>query len=221
MDDAAVAWITLIGPDEAEGRLRATYARIAGPDGQVDRVLQLHGLRPHTLDGHLALYKATLHHAGNTLPNWFLELLGVYVSRLNGCAYCVAHHHAGLARLVGEAIASALADAAHGGDDGAAGDVVRAHHGSLGADPRLAEAIGPALAYARALTRTPGAMERENVDALRAAGLDDGEVLEVNQVVAYFAYVNRAVNGLGVSHAGEPLGLAPRNAADEGDVRHG
>jgi hypothetical protein len=46
-------------------------------------------------------------------------------------------------------------------------------------------------------------------------------VLEVNQVVAYFAYVNRAVNGLGVSHEGERLGLAPSTSVDDGDVAHG
>jgi uncharacterized peroxidase-related enzyme len=220
MPDDTDAWIALIGPEAAEGRLRATYARIARPGEQVDRVLQLHGLRPHTLDAHLALYKATLHHAGNTLPEWFLELLGVEVSRLNGCAYCVAHHLAGLGRLVGVDVAERLATAAAlGGDEAAA--AVAEQGASLAAAPRLARATSPVLAYATTLTRTPSAMTREHVDALRAAGLDDGEVLEVNQVVAYFAYVNRAVNGLGVSHEGERLGLAPSTSADDGDVAHG
>ncbi len=38
----------------------------------------------------------------------------------------------------------------------------------------------------------------EDVDRLRTAGLDDGEILDANQVTAYFAYVNRLVDGLGV-----------------------
>ena len=29
------------------------------------------------------------------------------------------------------------------------------------------------------------------IDALRATGLDDGMILEINQVTAYFAYANR------------------------------
>lgn len=56
---------------------------------------------------------------------------------------------------------------------------------------------------------------------MRDAGLSDREILEVNQVAAYFAYVNRSVPGLGVSHVGETLGLAPSNPSDEGDVEHG
>lgn len=41
-------------------------------------------------------------------------------------------------------------------------------------------------------------MSREDVDALRAAGLDDGEILDANQVTAYFAYANRVADGLGI-----------------------
>jgi uncharacterized protein YciW len=37
---------------------------------------------------------------------------------------------------------------------------------------------------------------------MRAAGLTDGEILEVNQVAAYFAYANRTVSGLGVTTHG-------------------
>jgi len=46
------------------------------------------------------LYKAVLHHAGNDLLRAYLETLGVYVSLLNGCGYCVGHHLAGLRRLL-------------------------------------------------------------------------------------------------------------------------
>jgi alkylhydroperoxidase family enzyme len=41
-------------------------------------------------------------------------------------------------------------------------------------------------------------MSRGDVDALRAAGLDDGEILDANQVTAYFAYANRVADGLGI-----------------------
>lgn len=54
------------------------------------------------------------------------------------------------------------------------------------------------LRYALALTAQPAAMTRAHVEALRAAGFDDGEVLDANQVTAYFAYANRLVDGLGV-----------------------
>lgn len=217
--NAPTAWIRLIDRDEAEGRLRTTFERIAGPDGQVVRVLQLHGLRPHTLDAHLALYKATLHHAGNRLPRWWLELIGVAVSGWNGCAYCVAHHGAGLIRLLGDALAGSLVEAVERGPD-ALEAAVDASLDALAGDWVTPAAVAASLTYARVLTLDPAAVDAALVTAMRSAGLDDGAILEVNQVTSYFAYVNRAVLGLGVSHVGETLGLAPSNPEDERDVRH-
>ncbi len=48
------------------------------------------------------------------------------------------------------------------------------------------------------LTHEPHAMEQADVAALRAAGLGDGEILDACQVAAYYAYVNRMADGLGV-----------------------
>lgn len=54
------------------------------------------------------------------------------------------------------------------------------------------------LRYALALTRAPATMTRDDLEPLRTAGLDGREILEANQVAAYFAYVNRLVDGLGI-----------------------
>ena len=54
------------------------------------------------------------------------------------------------------------------------------------------------LDYADKLTREPWAMIESDLAPLRAAGLDDRGILDLNQVVAYFAYVNRVADGLGV-----------------------
>ena len=93
-----MAFINVIPVEQAVGRLEKIYRRIQAPDGQVDNVLQVHSLRPHTLEGHMAIYKAVLHHSSNVLPEWYLEAVGVLVSRLNGCDYCAAHHAVGLRR---------------------------------------------------------------------------------------------------------------------------
>jgi uncharacterized protein YciW len=74
--------------------------------------------------------------------------------------------------------------------------------------------------YAEALTRDPGDIDVTYIEAMREAGLDDGQILEVNQVVAYFAYANRTVLGLGVSHAGEVLGLSPGDSDDPDNWTH-
>lgn len=194
-----MSWIRVIPEAAAEEPLRSLYARVRGPDGQIDAILRLHGLRPHTLAGHMALYKAVLHHSGNRLPRRLLEALGAWVSWLNGCDYCVEHHLAGLARLVGEERADAVGQALESGRP------ERAFEGR-----ELA-----AFRYAERLTRDPASLREDDVVALREAGFEDGEILEVNQVVAYFAYANRTVQGLGATTEGERLGLSPGGEAPE------
>lgn len=200
-----MTWIETIPLGAATGRLKTTYDRIAGPGGQIDNILAAHSLRPHTLDGHMALYKNVLHHTGNSLPLSLLETVGVYVSLLNGCAYCVEHHFAGPRRLSRDdtrcvQIRSALE--ANQPEDAFSGNELAA------------------LRYAAALTLDPGGLSETTVKEMRAGGLSDGEILEVNQVTAYFAYANRTVLGLGVSAGGETLGLAPSAADDADDWGH-
>ena len=54
------------------------------------------------------------------------------------------------------------------------------------------------LRYADKLTRTPGRMASEDVDALRAVGFTDEDVLAIAEVTSYYAYANRIADGLGV-----------------------
>jgi hypothetical protein len=80
-------YIETIAYAQSTGKLRRLYDRVKGPDDNVDNIMIAHSLRPHTMQGHMALYKNVLHHSANTLPKWFLETLGVWVSALNGCDY--------------------------------------------------------------------------------------------------------------------------------------
>ncbi len=54
------------------------------------------------------------------------------------------------------------------------------------------------LRYAEKLTRTPGDMSERDLEPLRDAGLSDEDILHVAEVTAYYAYVNRIADGLGV-----------------------
>lgn len=54
------------------------------------------------------------------------------------------------------------------------------------------------LEHAVALTRAPGDVLRGDVERLRAAGWTDGDVLDITLVTAYFNFVNRITEGLGV-----------------------
>jgi len=200
-----IRWIETIPIEDASGRLGELYRRIRGADGRVDNIMQAHSLRPHTMEGHLALYKATLHHARNTLPRWLLETAGVYVSLLNGCDYCVDHHFSGLRRLL---------------DDDERADAVLAALRRRRPEDAFNGRELAILRYAEALTLHPGELGEGLVSAMRAEGMSDGEILEANQVIAYFAYANRTVLGLGVTTDGDTLGLSPSATDDPSDWSH-
>jgi uncharacterized peroxidase-related enzyme len=200
-----MSWIETKPYESSDGRLRSLYDRVKGPDGYIDNILQVHSLRPHTLAGHMALYKNVLHHNGNTFPKWLLETIGVYVSLLNGCSYCVEHHFVGLCNLLDEesraqAIRAAL-------EKNALTEVFDAREQAV-------------LGYAWILTRIPAEVTAFHLGELRRAGLTDGEILEVNQVASYFAYANRTVLGLGVTTDGDILGLSPNNSDDPDNWAH-
>jgi uncharacterized peroxidase-related enzyme len=141
--------------------------------------------------GHLALYKSVLHNPHNTMPLWFLETVASYTSLINACAYSFTHHFYNVRKLVAdEARAAAIEQALRAGEPEALFD---------GKELAL-------LRYTATLTAKPGAMVETDIAALRAAGATDGEILEVNQVCAYFSYSNRLLNGLGVTTQGDVIG---------------
>ena len=193
------AWIRMIQFAESTGYLRSLYERIRGPNGEIDNVMKVHSLRPHTMEGHWVLYKSVMHHADNTLPGWFHECMAVYVGLCNDCGYSVGHHFAGLKRLLKN---DARADAIY-----AALEARAPEREFSGKDLAL-------LRYVRKLTQAPQFVVQDDIRAAREAGAEDGEILEANQVCAYFNYSNRLLNGLGVSSQGEVLGLSPAASAD-------
>ena len=52
--------------------------------------------------------------------------------------------------------------------------------------------------FAVKLTQTPAAVARGDIDALRVHGVDDAAVHDAIQVIAYFNYINRVADGVGV-----------------------
>ena len=191
------AWIRMIPVAEATGILKTMYEKVMTPHRTVDNVMRAHSLRPHTMEGHLALYKSVLHNPENTLPFWFLEVVASYVSITNQCEYSLSHHFTNARRLIRDKVRS---DAIRSALD--AGTPELAFEGK-----ELA-----LLRYARKLTAQVALMEKADIDALHAAGCNDGEILEVNQVCAYFNYSNRLLNGLGVTTEGDVIGYYTEDA---------
>jgi len=200
-----MTWITHIPYEQASGALKRLYDRIKGPDNNVDNIMLAHSLRPHTMEGHMTIYKYVLHHPRNQLPKWYLEAIGVYVSQLNKCGYCFEHHFAGMARLLDDGERTALIRGAF-----------EKHSLADGFDAK--EQAG--LEYVARLTEQPSEISELDIDSLRAAGFDDGEILEINQVAAYFSYANRTVLGLGVNTEGDDVGLSPGDSGNPDNWNH-
>ncbi len=185
------AWIRMVSDDEAGGTLSAALATARTPHGTVDNVLRVHSLRPHTMLGHMSLYKSILHHSENSLPKDIMEAAGTYTSILNGCEYSVVHHSSNLKRLLG--------------DDQRFDQVMESFRTNQ-LEHAFAGKTLAMLRYVRKLTTEVSCMEREDYQLLANSGCTDEEILELNQVVGYFCYVNRLLNGLGVTTEGDVIG---------------
>ena len=200
-----MAWIETINYEDANPQLKKIYDRVKGPNNAIDNVLSIHSLRPHSLVGHMTLYKSVLHNSNNTLPKWYLEAIGVYVSFLNTCDYCVQHHFEGLRRLLN--------------DDVKAKEFFEAiQHKTL--NDYFNKRYFEGIKYAQKLTLTLEKIEQGDIERLKNVGFTDGEILEINQVTSYFNYVNRMVLGLGVTTKGDILGLSPGESNDPSNWEH-
>lgn len=62
----------------------------------------------------------------------------------------------------------------------------------------LDDATRAVLDFVVKLTRSPGDMKPPDLDVLRHHGLNDLAIHDVVQVAAYFNYINRIADGLGV-----------------------
>ncbi|MGF6962285.1 peroxidase-related enzyme [Paraburkholderia youngii] len=106
------------------------------------------------------------------------ELASTVVSRVNGCVYCASVHAQRFQQL-------AKRD-----------DVIQ----QIFAAPDTAgttERERAIVRYAIDLTLYPQAVKAESLDALRRAGLDDAQILDLSHAIAIFAWANRLMLTLG------------------------
>ena len=139
------------------------------------------------------------------MPKWLLEAIGVCVSSINNCDYCLEHHYEGMRKLLNDEERSKNIRIA----------LVRCKAEEVFEGIELA-----AIMYSVNLTLTPEKISLNVFEGLRDTGLDEGQILEINQVAAYFAYANRMVLGLGVKEDGDIIGLSPNDSDDIDNWSH-
>ena len=185
------AWISMVEDEEADDQLKQIFDVARTPHGTLDNVMRIHSLRPASMIGHVTLYKSVLHSDEITLPLWFLEVIAAYVSILNSCEYSLTHHWNNAVRLI---------------DNAQRVEVIHDALRSQSFENTFSKKEIAILHYSKKLTCHVGNLKKVDVIKLKQAGCDDGEILEVNQVAAYFNYSNRVLNGLGVSLDGDKIG---------------
>lgn len=174
-----MAWIRVVPPKEATGTLKAEYERAVKDRGALANIHAVTSLHPGMLDAHLSLYEE-IQFSDGPLSRRERELVATVVSRENKCGYCVAHHADAFGRHANEPGLQALV----------ATDYTKA---------KLSIRERAMADHAVKLTRAPGTVTKEDVDKLRAVGLDDRAILDLSLVVAYFNFANRVASGLGLT----------------------
>jgi len=181
-----MAWIRVLDEHEADEELNAVYAEVKGSRGKLSNILSVHSLHPPALKAHMDLYMSIMFGKGD-LSREEREMIAVVVSSADRCPYCIQHHAAALHHYwKNEAKLAAFVE----------------DYRSIDLTPRLR----CMLDYADKLTRRPHEVREEDVEALRAQGLADADVLLVNLIVSYFNFVNRIALGLGVSFSEDEVG---------------
>ena len=193
MTPEAIAWIDTVAPEAARGRTREIYEGLSARNGRVHNLYRAHSLRPETMEGADLLYQAVLHCADNTLEPWLGELIATYTAALAGCRYAYVNHGANFVH--------------HFSDKARGRRILDLMWASLPREEFDARTLA-LLDHAGKLTLRPQDMNAEDVAALRAAGVDDGEIVEANQICASFNYYVRCLNGLGTA-LDEETGLFP------------
>jgi len=171
-------WIQVIDENSAEGELKEAYNRVSGSRGKISNVMRVQSLDPKSMSAHLDLYLSVMF--GNVgISRERKEMIGVVVSAVNECEYCINHHAIALNHYWKD-------------EDRVVG--LAQNHLTF----ELPEKDRAMIDYAIKLTKTPASMTEGDVEKLWTVGFTDEEILNINMITGYFNFVNRLVLGLGV-----------------------
>jgi len=182
-----MAHIEVKNYSEAEGKLKEIYDNLIETRGKLAEVHKIQSLNPETIVAHMDLYLKIMF-GRSPLKRYQREMLGVVVSKNNGCEYCITHH--------AEAVNFYWKDA-----------------GKLAkfiddfSSVALNETDLVLCKYAEKLTLHPQDFTDDSeVVKLKSVGLNDRAILDATLVIGYFNFVNRIVQSLGVGLEDNPGG---------------
>ncbi len=155
----------LIEPQQANPDTREMLEAIQGKLGRLPNMFKAMANSPATLAAYVGLSDAV---AGGGLSPQLREQVALTVSERNGCQYCLAAHSA-----VGKML-------------GLSADEIAGSRGAESADP----ITGAALAFVASLVDERGKVSAGEIDRLRQAGYDDGQIAELVTATALTTLTN-------------------------------
>ncbi|GAA4398256.1 peroxidase-related enzyme [Tsukamurella soli] len=169
---ARVAWFfPTLGDDEIPESLRSLFAKARERIGFLPNVFRAYAVRPERFSPWFTHF-SSLHEPTEGLTTADREMIGVVVSSINRCPYCVVSH--------GHALREAS------GDQFTADTVaINWRHADLSDKQRAI------CAYAEKLTLAPHTASEGDLEALAAVGLTSREVWDVIELAAMYAFTNR------------------------------
>ena len=173
--------------DAAPPASRALLEAVKKQLGVVPNLFRLVARSPAALEGYLGMSGAL---AKGTLPAPTRERIALAVAEINGCNYCLSAHTY-LARNLGR-----LDDAE-----------IAANRAGGSGEPKADAAVR----FAAAVTRARGHVGPDDLAAVRAAGYDDAQIIEIVQHVALNTWTNY-VNEVAQTDIDFPLAQARKAA---------
>ena len=151
------------------------------PTSDRDGIVASHSLIPHALHHAFATFGALMD-PQLPLTRRQHELIATVVSQANCTRYCSVSHREFLRRVTGDDM---LVEAIE--SDYRAAD--------------LSDADRALCAHAEQLTRDATQIQQTDIERLREVGFDDQGILQITLIAAWFNYINRVADGLGVGRS--------------------
>ncbi len=157
--------LPLVDPSQAQGKTHDLFTAVKSQMGRVPNLMKAMANSPAVLEGYLDFSKALAH---GTLDPKLRERIAIEVAESNGCGYCLAAHNL-LGKLAGL-------------DE----EERQANRRGHSHDPKA----NAALKFARTLVEKRGGVTEQDVQQVKEAGFDDGEVAEIIAHVALNVLTN-------------------------------
>lgn len=157
--------IELVDPKQAEGKQKELLDGIQKKLGMTPNIMRSLATSPAALQAYLGFSGAL---AEGKLDAKVREQIALTVAEANGCDYCLAAH------------------SAVGGMVGLSKDEIYDARLGTSSDGRIAAA----LRFARTIVEKRGWVGNEDLETVRNAGFDDGEISEIVANVAFNTFTN-------------------------------